>query len=262
MDTKIEYKNGLPSRVIAGNSVLGENWGAETSDRHSFFTLTGNSVNCRVLSDKSYKKNGVIIRELIVEMVQGTFLLRHEVQQEEGIIFRRQKLVCITDSVFQDYVTRYKFNKSLFANAEIAGHSFVHRGSNIWNQFKTKSAKLHGEDFNVRINVTNCETEGKFRQEMYVRDEPGDSWIVHGRLIPDPPEKLWIRWDTRYGRIIDISGRTASLILRNNLLRRYLWHLAERKGGRPNIQAQGLAFLPEGSTISLDTEAIIEKNYK
>jgi hypothetical protein len=88
---------------------------------------------------------------------------------------------------------------------------------------------------------------------MYLRDEPG-FWIVHARLIPkEPCDLYWIRWANRFGTL-SLNDLWSRRLLRTKWLKDGLWYLSERRGGRPALQAQGLAVLNPGDCLELQAE--------
>ena len=154
---------------------------------------------------------------------------------------------------------RFCFSKESFDYAEIAGRRIRHTNSNVWHQYPVTEVILQNKDTRLSVKVVGVvESAGKFKQEMYVRDEP-DHWIVHARLMPIEPYALyWIRWSNRFFRL-SFGAHFSSLLLSIPPLKKMLWYLAERNGGSPNIQAQGLACLTNGDVLSLDTIVDIQR---
>ena len=129
-----------------------------------------------------------------------------------------------------------------------------HTSSNRWYQFPVDKAILIGKEIIATVKTIRYQGKDKFRREMYVRDEPTGRWVVHARLMPDPPQQLWIRWDTRFGRVVDLRDKWARRLFNaSSIVWSKLWYRAERAGGRPNLQAQGLTCLNAGEAIMLET---------
>jgi hypothetical protein len=111
----------------------------------------------------------------------------------------------------------------------------------------------------ARLSLTGWSGPATFSPHAYVRDEVGPYWIVHFRLFPETPDEYWIKWDSKWGRLVDIRSKLASAILSFKGLRNVLWYRAERCGGRPNIQALGLVRLAAGETLKLEVDCAFSR---
>lgn len=238
---------------------MGTRWGVETADRGSFFSLDGGHgwVAKRRIDHTS---SGIYRHELEVRMAEGHWVLHTEVYPEGDVLVRHQRLVCLSRTWFQDFVCRFRFCKSLFQTAQIAGRHFAHRGTNRWYQYPVRIATLHGERLSLKVKVSDWYGAGKFNQEMYVRDEPGDAWIVHARLMPSMHDAYWIRWDTRLGRILNVPDRVARPLLKVPIIKKNLWYRAERTGGRPNLQGQSLVCLEQGDELVIECRVYVSQD--
>ena len=254
-DLEIEWQNGLVKRVAGGN-ITGSQWGPETADRGSFFTLTDLPRGCHVKPISLSTIPGGFTKRVEAEMAEGHWFLDLTVRHEGSRIHVQQELICLAESVFQDFVVRFKFHRNSFETATIDGHFIKHKNRNIWHQYAARKAVLHGPHGIAQVSSLNSMTCGKFTSCIYVRDEPG-SWIVHVRLIPSEPCDLyWIRWANRFFTL-SLGDHWSRQILKWGWLKRKLWYLAERKGGRPALQAQGLSRLALGQRIGLEAECEI-----
>lgn len=253
-DFDISWERGLVKKFSVAN-IRGFNWGNETADRRSFYNPVENSFGIQILQENVSNDPGEkgFKREVEVLMGEGHWLLNTATSVDDQRIKMTQRLTCLDKSLFQDFVMRFCFSKASFDLARIAGKTIRHNNSNIWHQYPVKEVILENELSQLSVKVAGAETAGKFRQEMYVRDEP-DHWIVHARMVPVEPYALyWIRWSNRLFRL-SLGARVSSLLLSIGPLRRALWYLGERKGGRPNFQAQGLACLARGEELSLEVD--------
>lgn len=251
----IEWDNGLVKRITDGG-LRGGDWGAETADRSSFFTLTGRPYGCRIRAEECAKIPDGFVRRVEVEMAEGCWALEVEVTRQGATISVRQTLDCLEDSVFQDFVVRFRFDGDSFEQARIAGRTLAHENRNLWHQYPVQDVWLTGRHGAARIRACSSVTAGKFQQMAYVRDEPG-SWIVHMRLIPSgPPDLYWIRWANRWFTL-SVGDRWSRRLLAHRWIKDPLWYLSERRGGRPALQAQGLAVLGRGERIALSAECEI-----
>ncbi len=252
MTIEVDVQDGLPSRVLYAGQEIGPAWGCETADTGGFFSFDQQVARCSLREISVGEANGWHHREVEVVLPHARFNLRHEMSIEKDQILRRQSLRTLAPSVLQDFVCRFVLWKNIFARAEISGKSFHHRNSNIWHQYPVGSATLFGDRLAVTVETLQWEGDAHFLRFAYVRDEPSGCWIVHVRLLPAREDLLWLRWDTRFGRLIDLQGRVARALLSLPPLKRRLWYMAERRGGRPQLQAQPLAVLPEGTRISME----------
>lgn len=253
---QIEFERGLVKRLVCGG-INGGDWGAETADRKSFFTLTERHRGCEHETQSCLPMEHGFRRRVEARMGEGHWAMDIETRVQDNKISIKQSLTCIEASVFQDFVVRFKFDKASFEEGRIGGRSIRHANTNIWNQYPVNVATLSGPNGTVTIRVGHCETAGKFRQELYIRDEPA-SWIVHARFIPlEPSDLYWIRWGNRFFNW-SLGDAASRRILRLRWLKNMLWYLAERRGGRPALQAQGLVVLDPGVRISIDAECEIK----
>lgn len=253
---QIEFEQGLVKRLACGG-IRGGDWGAETADRKSFFTLTERHRGCEYETRCCTAVEHGFRRQVETRMAEGRWALDIETRVQEKKISIKQSLTCIEASVFQDFVVRFKFSKASFSSGSINGRTIHHANTNIWYQYPVNVATLSGPNGTVTIRVGHCETAGKFRQVLYIRDEPA-SWIVHARFIPlEPSDLYWIRWGNRFFNW-SLSDAMSRRVLRIRWLKKMLWYLAERRGGRPALQAQGLAVLDTGTRISIAAECEIK----
>lgn len=246
---QIEWQEGLAARVVSGR-IKGTGWGAETADRASFFTLTDRPYGCDIRTTNLSSIQGGFARQTEVVMAEGHWLLDMALQHD-GTMFRvEQTLHCIEDSLLQDFVVRFKFDRSAFDAASIGGRTVKHMSRNVWHQYPVHHVTLHGPHGTAEVSLFDAITCDRFLPHIYVRDEPG-SWIVHVRLIPSEPCDLyWIRWANRFFSV-SLGDHWSRRLLKWGWLKKKLWYLAERRGGRPALQAQGLARLRRGDTIGI-----------
>lgn len=253
---QIEFERGLVKSLVCGG-IRGGDWGAETADRKSFFTLTERHRGCEYETTSCIPVEHGFLRRVETRMGEGRWAIDIETHVLDRIVAIKQSLTCLDSSVFQDFVVRFKFSKESFATGRIGGRTIRHANTNIWYQYPVSEATLLGPNGTATIRVRHCETAGKFRQELYIRDEPA-SWIVHVRFIPlEPSDLYWVRWGNRFFNW-SLSDTTSRRILRARWIKNALWYLAERRGGRPALQAQGLAVLDPGTTISIEAECEIQ----
>lgn len=245
----VEWGHGLPQRLEAWD-ITGLEWGVETSDRKSFFTLTDRALGCTVIRQAESQSEDEAHLDMDVRMHEGEWNLKVESQRLGPAILTRQRLTCTAPAVLQDFVLRYKFPERSFLEGEISGHRIRHENRNIWHQYPAREVILRGARSQARITLLSVDGAEVFDARMYIRDEPG-SWIVHARLLPrEPCQQHWIRWHNRWFKL-ELNEPLAGLLMSSQRIKRWLWHLSERRGGRPQLQAQCLANLEKGQFIGL-----------
>lgn len=248
----ITWDRGLIKKIRCGK-IRGKNWGGETADRISFFNPIENAFGVEVLKESWHTDADCKGSQYHVEVLmgEGHWYMDGDTRIKGNKIRVSQRLTCLEKSLFQDFVVRFCFDTESFTTAIIDEKIVRHLNRNIWYQHPVAKAILENEYQRLHVQVVSAETAGKFRQEMYVRDEPGH-WIVHARFIPAEPYAMyWIRWTNRLFRL-SLGPRLSALLMKIAPLKRYLWYLGERRGGRPNLQAQGLAYLESGESLVMD----------
>jgi hypothetical protein len=240
---------GLPAGLADGGTVLSHGWDVETSDREAFFSLTqphGRKPEARA-GDAGTSRYRTV-------MPEGRWELELSTGMDGTTVHRAQTLTATGPVLVQDFVCRYRFPTAVFPRARISGRELRHTGSNIWHEYRTGEVELIGPDRTVTVRTRFTPTgRAALRLDHYVRDEPGPDWVVHARLIPDPEALRWLRWDTRWGRLLDVRNPAVLRLLTTARLDRRLWYLAERRGGRPNLELLGLAALDPGTALRLDS---------
>jgi|GEM_PF-4317955 len=226
----------------------------ETADRYAFFSLHGPKWGVTLSEENLLVKEDQKILSLKCQTNSSLWHLKSEHFASNDQMARHQSIDVLEPSTYQDFVARFLFRKDIFPIGRIASKRLEHVGSNKWHQYPVDHIELEGDNHRVTVKVNGWDGAGFFTQEMYLRDEPGDWWIVHARLMPIAGKALpWIRWDTRFGRLIDLTGGIARAFLSASFIKSKLWYAAERRGKGPNLQAQCLAHLPAGTRISLST---------
>jgi len=249
-----DWVEGLPATIRAG-AIVGTAFGIETADRHSFFTFAPERFGARIIDNHApFIGPETGERKLSVEMAEGAW----EATVTSGIsphrLALKASLTTLSPSLFQDFVLRAVFSTASFAEAEIGGERFGHRGRDFYHQHPVRQAKLSGPHGTLTVRVTEAVTGPWFEQVLYVRDAP-EGWVVHARLLPKAPyARLWIRWVNRFFRL-SLPDNASRALLALPGLRRALWYAAERGGGGAlQLQASGLAGVPGGETLALAME--------
>ena len=248
------WERGIPATIMYGG-MRGTEFGIETADRHSFFTLAPECHGARVTDDRILV-NGPSAgeRHLTVEMAEGCWEAVIATSLREQRLTLSASLTTLSASLFQDFVVRAVFSAESFAEAAIGEVQFRHTGSNIYHQYPVRRATLSGPAGRAEIRVADAIAGPAFEQVLYVRDAP-EGWVVHARLVPKPPyARLWIRWFNRFFRL-SLPDWASRGLLSIPALKSRLWYAAER-GGRDalQLQASGLAQLQAGEHVALSME--------
>lgn len=257
MSWKFEH-NVLTELEIGGkNAILP--WGIETADSSSFFSLEDGVGYRYQLEDFSH-----VIHEsgantsLISKMKQGRWKLECTDQIATRSVLRTAILTCLDDSVFMDYVMRFRFKKEHFHSATINGQTYTHKNTNIYNQHPVDHVSLDGiTKLTVRIRDKKC--PDSFVPMMYVRDR-GDEWIVHARMIPRNGTFDVIKMCNRYMGTRPLPQWITKLLLIIPSIKEKLWYRGERSPYRNKVMrvlnpcAFSMVRLQKGETLKWDVE--------
>lgn len=257
-DWECDWEHGVPAAIRCGG-IRGTDFGIETADRHSFFTLAPERHGTRITEDRALTNGpGSGERRLTVEMAEGRWSTVITSSLHKRGLALSASLTTLSPSLFQDFVVRAVFSGDSFTEASIGGEHFQHTGSNIYHQHPVRHAALSGPAGKLDIQVTESVPGPAFEQVLYVRDAP-EGWVVHARLIPKMPYALlWVRWFNRFARL-SLPDWASRVLLSVPGLKSRIWYAAER-GGRNvlQLQASGLARLDAGEHVALAMEMTLE----
>lgn len=196
------------------------------------------------------------------QIIDGTYKVQHEsgatihVSHQELAASKFQVVASFSfvEPIFlQDIVIRAVIRVAGQSRAEIAGQKIDHASSNRYFQYPAQSAWLFGQIQTAELNASSSDLSG-WRQELYVRDEAPETWIVHLRIMPIDGN-YWIRWQTRYGTLFSLHAQPSNFVV--PLLFKRLLLRAERTGRRPNIQSQRLGYFPANESVQLTFSGLI-----
>lgn len=206
------------------------------ADSSAFFSLEkGNGWRYRTITEDYAFDDKTYCAGLHVLMKEGEWLLNIEDSIiDESTIKRRAEIRTIRDSLFMDYVMRFRFKSDLFEYAEIAGKRYYHSNTNIYYQFETDRVLLKGRNFDINIRVQEVCTGNKMNACCYVRDFPGE-WIVHLRMVPRSWDKEVIKLNNSWYKSKPLPQWMSKAILKSTALRDSLWYASERNPERSGI---------------------------
>lgn len=261
-----KIKNNVISQIIIDNINVIYPWGAETADSSTFFSFEKNvGWRYEIMSEKIRKGDNYQYRKFIIKSKEGAWQISSLDRLIDNYKIRRIiKLRCIKDSMFMDFVLRYRFNKDVFHSSKISGFEFVHTDSNIYYQYPVKEAELTGNDYNVKILLSKAQYPDSFSQKMYVRDNFNE-WVVHIRLLPNKWEKEVIKICKSWSGTRPLPQFISRRLLNFQGIKESLWYRSENSPYKSrllrlfNFNAYPLVKLKKGDEILID--AICEFRY-
>ncbi len=253
----------VDKKVISEFAPFGENiihpWGVETADSSAFFSLedgVGYRYSLESFEQKRYEDT--LITTLVCKMKEGKWKLECVETVGEELLNRKLTLTCLEESVFMDFVLRFRFLKNFFPRAEIAGNYFDHCDSNIYHQYETKVASLIG-DRPLKVVVNSVTHPRCMTPKMYVRDRH-DEWIVHARLLPNKWNYEVIKLCNRVVKTRPLPQWISRPLLKSKKIRDSLWYRGEVAPFKRGIMryinplAIPLVKLPKGEVLSWDVD--------
>jgi hypothetical protein len=219
-------KNVITEIVLDGNNLINP-WGIETADSFAFFSLEeGIGYRYHVIEEKFNAGEKEYTSLSHVKMREGEWKLNTKDELEGNKIIRTAELLCVEDSIFMDFVVRFRFKKEHFNEAQINGKKIIHTKSNVYHQYEVDKAQLTGADYQVNVRTTYSDCAGKFRPHLYVRDHQ-DEWVIHARMIPNSSHKNVIKLCSRYFKTMPLPQFITNFILLSDKLKSYLWYRSE-----------------------------------
>ena len=187
MDMEFQVKDNVIYELKYDGVNIIEPWGIETADTNSFFSLQDwFGYRYSVLNSEKRVSDMEYYQRQTVKMKDGLWKIE-TCDQFTGnhTMERMAKIECLEDSVFMDFVIRFRFKKELFQYAKIADKIITFNGTDKYYQFPVDEAFLVNDSYVVRISILDSETaKNAFTPVIYVRDSNYDGWVVHVRLIP------------------------------------------------------------------------------
>lgn len=231
-------------------------WGIETSDSSAFFSLE-EGIGWRVkklfeeynFDEYNYKAH------LITKMKEGMWELFVDDTIVENTVIRKAQLITLEDSIFMDFVVRFRFKKEFIEFAEIAGKRLYHNDSNIYYQYPVDNVYLQGKGFGIVISVIDKVVPEKMEPTMYVRDSK-DEWVIHARMIPKNWDKEVIKICTKWAGTRSLPQFISKPLLSFKSIRKSLWYRGEKAPYKSRIiqkllnpSAFGMVFIPKNTKI-------------
>lgn len=226
----------VKDNVISEFFVNGKNiirpWGIETADMNSFFSLQdGFGYRYTVVETKNEVTDMSYLYSAEIKMKHGHWKLDgNDVCNSEGTeVLRTASVICMEESYFMDFVTRYRFKKDAFDYAVIDGKKIEFRGTDKYYQYETDHVDLVNKYYRVRITLIDAVTAGAFVPVMYVRDSSYDGWVVHVRMIPRRVDLEVIKLCNKYCQTRPLPQWISKQLLKNEAIRQSLMYAGEKK---------------------------------
>jgi len=249
-------KKGYVEKIYLGRNNIILPWGIETSDSKGFFTLNKKGCREKIIKEEIKKNNDSILGFIKAELPNSKWRININEKYFKKKILRKNKLTCLSNCEFNDFVSRFRFKKEFIKSVEISGKKLFHKNSNIYYQFPVKEVIINlvnGQKLKIKIN--SVKTIEGLVPVMYVRDSLNE-WVIHARLFPKNPKikqiKILRSW---YNKAIPQG--ISNLLLSIKPIYNFLWYRGERKGYFP-IGAYGLVKGKRGDVLELETEVRLE----
>jgi hypothetical protein len=228
MSISWEIDKNVISRLMVDNVNIIHPWGFETADSSAFFSLEeGIGWRYKILEetyssdDKRYEAN------IITKMKEGKWQLsiKDEIKDANQVI-RMVEAECLEDTIFMDFVMRFRFKKEPIEYALISGQKIVHKDTNVYYQHPVNNVFLKGKEFDVNVDIIDSSVPSKMKPVMYVRDNKGE-WVVHVRMLPEAFDKEVIKICTRWAATRPLPQIISKQLLKLTSLKEFLWYRGE-----------------------------------
>lgn len=248
-------KNVIAELNYDGNNIINP-WGFETADSSAFFSLEKGvgwrakklieEYNC---DDKTYQAN------VITQMEEGKWALNIDDRIYDNIIIRKVEAITLKDSIFMDFVMRFRFKKEFVEYVDIADKRYYHHDTNVYYQYPVNKVFLKGKGFGIEISILDKIVPAKMEPVIYVRDNR-DEWVVHVRMIPREWDKEVIKICTAWAGTRPLPQFISRPLLSINSIKDALWYRGERNPFKSRIvrkllnpAAFGMVSVPKDSKL-------------
>lgn len=240
-------------------------WGFETADSSAFFSLEKGVGwrNKKLIEEYSYDDTAYQAK-VITKMKEGKWELNIDEKINENIITRKVAALALQDSVFMDFVMRFRFKKEFIEYAEIAHKRYYHNDTNIYYQYPVDNIFIKGKGFDIKISVLDKIVPSKMEPVMYVRDNK-DEWVVHVRMIPKEWDKEVIKICTVWAGTRPLPQIISKPLLSIESVKNALWYRGEQRPFKSRIvrrflnpAAFGVVKVPKASQLMWHVKMVIE----
>ena len=254
LDWKIN-KNVIAELYHSGENIINP-WGFETADSSAFFSLEkGVGYRHQKLSEVYSSSDEAYNAKITTKMKEGKWDLVIADYIQDRTVVRKAELVTLEESVFMDFVMRFRFKKEFIEYTEIAGRKYYHHNTNVYYQYQVDHVFLKGKGFDIKISVLDANVPLKMEPVMYVRDQLGE-WVVHVRMVPREWEKEVIKLCTVWAVTRPLPQWLSKPLLSIPRIKEALWYRGERRPFKSRIvrrllnpAAFGMVSVPKGNSL-------------
>jgi hypothetical protein len=248
-------KNVIAELFYEGQNIINP-WGFETADSSAFFSLEkGVGWRAKKIAESYVFDERHFEARVTALMKEGKWALSIDDTLSDNVIIRKVEAITLKDSVFMDFVMRFRFKKEFIEYAEIADRRYYHHNTNVYYQYPVNRVYLQGKGFGIEISVLDQIVPEKMEPVMYVRDHK-DEWVVHVRMVPKSWDKEVIKICTAWAGTRPLPQFISRTLLAVKSIKEALWYRGERAPFKSRIvrrllnpAAFGMVRIPKGSKL-------------
>ena len=248
--------NNVISELYVGEQNIINPWGFETADSSAFFSLEqGVGWRNKKISEEYVCNNKSFLAKVVAQMSEGEWELNVTDQLHNNTINRKAEILTLQDSMFMDFVMRFRFKKEYIEYADIAGRRYYHKNSNVYYQYPVGNVMLKGRGFDINIVVVDSIVPDKMEPVIYVRDSKSE-WVIHVRMIPKAWDKEVIKICTAWAGTRPLPQVVSNALLKIDSIRDAIWYRGERRPYQNRVfrrlinpSAFGMVLVPKNSRI-------------
>ncbi|EKN66455.1 hypothetical protein BABA_15137 [Neobacillus bataviensis LMG 21833] len=221
-------KDNIINKLFINDENIINPWGFETADSSAFFSLEeGIGWRYNIVKREINYDNKKFAANIENQMKEGKWKLKIDDKiMDNHSIVRFVEAECLEDTIFMDFVMRFRFKKEFIDYAIIAEKKIKHNNSNIYYQYPVNNVFLKGSKFNVNVDILESKVPSAMKPVMYVRDNNGE-WVVHVRMLPLRTDKEVIKICTKWAATRPLPQLISKNLLKFSRLRNFLWYRGE-----------------------------------
>lgn len=253
---KWHINNNVIAELYCNGTNIINPWGFETADSSAFFSLEkGVGYRHQILSEEYSSSDQAYNAKITTKMKEGAWELVIADHIQDNTIIRKAEIVTLEETVFMDFVMRFRFKKEYIEYAEIADQRHYHRNTNVYYQYPVDHIFLKGTEFDIKISILDASVPLKMEPVMYVRDQQGE-WVVHVRMVPREWDKEVIKLCTAWAGTRPLPQWVSKPLLNISRIKQALWYRGERRPYKSRIvrrllnpAAFGMVSVPKGNSL-------------
>ncbi len=255
----IDPENGLVQSLYTEKGVFPVTTaGCEIGNWLGFFSQQKMSgVDCSIVNRKVDISESQVTSQFEIKFPRAHFSLWCNDYLQEGVWCRRYIAKAIEPSWLGDFVVRLGVPSSYWPSAGSEVHCSRYRGWNTYHQYPVRSVSLNTQQCCIETEITSVgDHGGRLGTVSYWRDEPGENWIVHHRLLVRANDL-----DHVVGRFRRLTVNSVDTPwIKHPFIWKPIWAFNERWASRlpinllPTFQSQGVILLATNEEVSLETK--------